>query len=161
MPHDEMPAGTGVLPLADVIAMGGAALIEAWRDGRMPPPPICGTLDFRLSEATAGRVAFTGRPSRRFYNPIGTVHGGWIGTLLDSCMGCAVHTTLAPGEAYTTVEFKVNFVKAVTDQTGDVRAEGAVTSRGRRIATAEGRLVDGRGTVLALGTTTCLIMPAP
>ena len=159
MPEDALPPGTGVLPLADVVAMGGAELIAAWRDGRVLPPPICAVLDFSLIEAAQGTVVFSGRPSRRFLNPIGTVHGGWIGTLLDSCMGCAVHTTLEPGEGYTTVEFKVNFVKAVTERTGEVRAEGRVTSRGRRIATSEGRLVDGKGTVLALGTTTCLIMP--
>ena len=160
MTDDALPPGTGMLPLAEVVGMGGAALIEAWRDGRIPPPPICGVLDFKLSEAAHGTVTFTGQPSRRFFNPIGTVHGGWSGTLLDSCMGCAVHTTLAPGEGYTTIEFKVNFVKAVTEDTGEVRAIGSVTSRGRRIATADGRLVDAKGTVLALGSTTCLIMPA-
>jgi len=159
MSNDALPPGTGILPLADVVAMGGAALIEAWRDGRIPPPPICGVLDFRLAEAALGSVVFAGQPSRKFFNPIGTVHGGWIGTLLDSCMGCAVHTTLAPGEGYTTVEFKVNFIRGVTERTGEVRAEGRVTSRGRRIATSEGRLVDAKGTVLALGTTTCLIIP--
>lgn len=159
MSDDALPPGTGLVPLAEVVAMGGEAMIKGWRDGSLPPPPISGVLDFRLVEAAAGSVVFVGQPSRRFFNPIGTVHGGWIGTLLNSCMGCAVHTTLAPGEGYTTVEFKVNFVRAVTERTGEVRAEGRVTSRGRRIATSEGRLVDANGTVLALGTTTCLIIP--
>ncbi len=156
-PDDSLPPGTGLVPLAEVAAMSGAEMIEAWRSRSFPPPPICGVLDFTLAEAAEGFVAFAGRPSKRFYNPIGTVHGGWIGTLLDSCMGCAVHTTLAKGEAYTTLEFKVNFVRAVTDRTGEVRAEGRVTSRGRRVATSDGRLVDAKGNVLALGTTTCLI----
>jgi uncharacterized protein (TIGR00369 family) len=126
MADDTLPPGTGLVPLADVLALGGEALITAWRDGTLPPPPICGTLDFRLVDAAPGFVAFAGMPSKRFYNPIGTVHGGWVGTLLDSCMGCAVHTTLAPGEGYTSIEFKVNFVKAVTDATGEVRVEGRV-----------------------------------
>lgn len=159
MSNDDLPPGTGVLPLSEVAALSGAELLARWRDGIIPPPPITAALEFRLIEAEAGRVTFAGTPSMRFYNPIGTVHGGWIGTLLDSCMGCAVHTTLEAGEAYTTVEFKVNFVKAVTARTGEVRAEGSVTSRGRRIATSEGRLVDAKGTVLALGTTTCMIFP--
>ncbi len=160
MSKHALPPGTGLLPLAELTAMSGIELIAKWRDGTLPPPPICAVLDFRLVEGEPGRVVFAGQPSKRFYNPIGTVHGGWIGTLLDSCMGCAVHTTLEPGEAYTTVEFKVNFVKAVTASSGEVRAEGKVTSRGRRISTSEGRLVDVKGTVLALGTTTCMIFPA-
>lgn len=160
MSKDALPPGTGLLTPAELTTMSGIEMLAKWRDGTIPPPPIGGVLDFRLTEAEPGRVVFAGQPSMRFYNPIGTVHGGWIGTLLDSCMGCAVHTTLEAGEAYTTVEFKVNFVKAVTANTGEVRAEGQVTSRGRRIATSEGRLVDAKGTVLALGTTTCMIFPA-
>lgn len=155
------PPGTGVFAPADVAHLPGLDVLQAMRDGRLPAPPISAVLDFALTEVEAGRVVFTGNPRLAFYNPIGTIHGGWIGTLLDSCLGCAVHTTLAPGEGYTTLEYKVNCVKAVTDRTGPVRAEGRVTSRGRRIATSEGRLVDANGTVLALGTTTCMIFPAP
>ncbi len=139
--------------------MSGLEVMQAIRDGRLPQAPITGTLDFRLVAAESGFVTFAGTPQLAFYNPIGTIHGGWIGTLLDSCMGCAIHTTIVPGEAYTTLEYKVNCVKAVTVRTGEVRAEGRVTSRGRRIATSEGRLVDAKGTVLALGTTTCMIFP--
>ncbi len=153
------PPGTGVVALADIAHLSGLDVMQAVRDGRFPAPPISAVLDFGLTEVEAGRVVFTGRPRLAFYNPLGTVHGGWIGTLLDSCLGCAVHSTLAAGEAYTTVEYKVNCVKAVTERTGEVRAEGRITSRGRRIATAEGRLVDAKGTLLALGTTTCLIFP--
>ncbi len=157
---DALPPGTGVMPLEELVAHSGAELIEAWRAGRIPPPPICAVLDFTLTEGEVGRVVFTGQPSIKFYNPIGTIHGGWISTLMDSCMACAVHTTLEAGEGYTSLELKVNFVKALTLKTGSVRAEGRVTSRGRRIATAEGRLLDAKGNVLALGTTTCLIFPA-
>lgn len=153
------PASTGVLPLAEVASRAGLEVLAAMRDGQVPHAPIAGLLTFRLTEVEAGRVVFTGRPGQRHYNPIGTVHGGWISTILDSAMGCAVHTTLAPGEAYTSVEIKVSFVKAVTVATGEVRAEGRLTSRGRRIATAEGRLLDARGNVLALGSTTCLVFP--
>lgn len=158
--NDAFPAGTGVVAPADVAHLTGLEVLQAIRDRRLPAPPIASVLDFALAEVEPGRVVFAGQPRLAFYNPIGTVHGGWIGTLLDSCLGCAVHTTLAAGEGYTTVEYKVNFVKAVTKETGTVRAEGRVTSRGRRIATSEGRLVDAKGTVLALGTTTCMIFPA-
>lgn len=161
-PEDDSGSGmplTGLLPLAEVASRSGLDLLTAMRDGSVPHAPITGVLDFHLTEVGPGLIVFTGRPARRFYNPIGTVHGGWISTLLDSCMGCAVHTTLAMGEAYTSLEIKVNFVKALTDSTGPVRAEGKLTSRGRRIATADGRLLDAAGTVLALGTTTCLIFP--
>lgn len=151
--------GTGVLDLKAISAMSGLEVMQALRDGRLPQAPIAGTLDFRLVAAEPGVVTFAGTPRLAFYNPIGTIHGGWIGTLLDSCMGCAVHTTIVAGEAYTTLEYKVNCVKAVTLRTGEVRAEGRVTSRGRRIATSEGRLIDAKGTVLALGTTTCMIFP--
>ncbi len=156
---DTLPPGTGILAPAEIAHLSGLEVLQGMLDGRFPAPPISALLDFALAEVEAGKVVFAGRPRLAFYNPIGTVHGGWIGTLLDSCLGCAVHTTLAAGEGYTTVEYKVNFVKAVTERTGDVRAEGRVTSRGRRIATSEGRLVDSKGTVLALGTTTCLIIP--
>lgn len=158
--NGELPPGTGLLSFADVTSQTGIDLLSAIRDGRVPHPPITGVLDFRFTVIEPGRVVLTGHPARRFYNPIGTVHGGWISTLLDSCMGCAVHTTLKAGEAYTSLEIKVNFVKAVTDLTGPVRGVGRVTSRGRRVGTAEGQLLDSNDTVLALGTTTCLIFPA-
>jgi uncharacterized protein (TIGR00369 family) len=107
-----------------------------------------------------GYAEFIGQPSLRHYNPIGTVHGGVITTLLDRCMGCAVHTTLETGEIYTTLELKVNFVKAVTADTGPVRAIGKIIHRGRRSATAEGRLLDSEDRLLAHSSTTCLIFSA-
>jgi uncharacterized protein (TIGR00369 family) len=116
-------------------------------------------LGFKVAEVEKGRVVFAYRPVFDHYNPLGTVHGGIAATLLDSVMGCAVHTTLGAGTGYTTVEIKISYVRAMTDSTGPVRAEGKVINVGSRIATAEGRLVDGAGRLLAHGTTTCLIFP--
>jgi uncharacterized protein (TIGR00369 family) len=104
---------------------------------------------------------FAATPSREHYNPLGSVHGGYISTLLDSCMGCAVHTELAPGQGFTSLELKVNFVRRVSAETGPVRAEGKVIHVGGQVATAEGRLVDGKGRLLAHGTTTCLVFRLP
>lgn len=118
------------------------------------------TLQFRLLEAEEGRVVFGGAPDGPFLNPLGTIHGGYAAALLDSCMGCAVHTTLLEGEIHTTVELKINYVRPMTPETGPVRAEGHLLHRGRRIATAEGYLRDATGRLLAHGTTTCLIMAA-
>lgn len=157
--NDDYPPGTGIVPLAEIAAMPGLEFLQRIARGEAPQAPIAGVLGFKLTEAETGRVVFTGEPHRRIYNPIGTVHGGWAATLLDSCMSCAIQTTLAVGEVYTTVEMKVNFVRGITDQTGTVQAIGTLTSRGRRIGTAEGRVVDAKGTILALGTTTCLLMP--
>lgn len=125
--------------------------------GELPPPPIAQTLNFLLVAVERGRVVFQGTPLRDFYNPLGSIHGGWIATLLNSCVGCAVHSTLSAGKGYTTVELKVNYIRAVSDTTGPVRAEGKIIALGSRIATAEGRLVDARGRLLAHATTTCLI----
>ncbi len=104
---------------------------------------------------------FGGTPDARFYNPLGSVHGGYAATLLDSCMGCAVHSTLDPGQLFTTVELKVNFVRPLNEQTGPVRAEGRILHCGRQIATAEGFLRDGQGRLPAHGSTTCLVMNPP
>lgn len=153
------PPGTGVAPMSEVARISGLAFMQGIRDGRFPQAPLTALLGFALTEVENGSAVFAGLPSAAYYNPIGTVHGGWSGVLLDSCMGCAVHSTVSAGEGFTTLEYKVNCVRAITEQTGPVRAEGTVTSRGRRIATAEGRLVDGAGKVLALGSTTCLIFP--
>ena len=104
-----------------------------------------------------GRAVFEGLPEFRLYNPIGSVHGGFAATLLDSALGCAIFSTLAKGEAWTTLELKLNFVRAMNKDTGPVRAEGRIIHRGRTIATAEGRLVDAEGRVYAHATTTCMI----
>ena len=137
----------------------GLEFIQAMVEGKFPLPPICKTLQFRLVEIEKSRALFAGVPVFDFYNPLGTVHGGYAATLLDSCMGCAIHTTLPAGVAYTTLEFKVNFVRPLTHETGLVRAEGKVISSGKRVATAEGKLVDERGTLYAHATTTCLVFP--
>jgi uncharacterized protein (TIGR00369 family) len=139
----------------------GLEFLRAIRDGEAPPPPIATLMNFDLVEIEEGRVVFSATPDARVYNPLGTVHGGYVCTLLDSCMGCAVHSTLKAGLGYTSVELKVNFVRPLSEATGEVRAEGRVLSAGRQIATAEGRLVDARGRLLAHGTTTCLIFPLP
>jgi uncharacterized protein (TIGR00369 family) len=139
--------------------MDGVSFLRAMRDGGAPPPPIATLLKFGIVEVEEGRVVFAATPDGRVYNPLGTVHGGYVCTLLDSCMGCAVHSTLKAGQGYTSVELKVNFVRPLSEATGEVRAEGRVLSTGRQIATAEGRLIDARGRLLAHGTTTCLIFP--
>ena len=147
----------GVTLLDQVKHLSGLEFIQGMLEGRFPPPPIASALKFELVEVEHGRAVFEAVPEFAFYNPIGVVHGGYAATLLDSCMGCAVHAGLAAGQAYTTLEFKINFVRAMTDKTGRVRAEGRVIHPGNRAATAEGNLYDARGKLLAHATTTCLI----
>ena len=120
--------------------------------------PLGGLLGFRLIEVGDGYGVFEGEPSAKHYNPAGTVHGGWISSILDSALGCAIHSRLAARQSYTTVELKVNMVRAITDQTGLVRAKGAVIHLGKRLATSDARLEDGRGKLLAHGSCTCLIL---
>ena len=151
---------TGHIPAEAFHRHSGLEIFQEMLAGRLPAPPICATLDFIMVEAQQGRVAFEGTPRAAFDNPLGTVHGGWAATLLDSAMACAVHSTLAVGQAYTTVEMKLNYVRPITAATGKVRCEGAVVSVGRTLATSEGRLIDSRGRLLAHGTETCLIFPA-
>lgn len=139
----------------------GLEYLRSFADGRLPPAPIASTLGMEATEFDEGRAVFACEPAEYHYNPIGVVHGGLAATMLDSAMSCAVHTTLATGERYTTLELKINFVRAITAATGRIRAEGTVVHRGGTIATAEGRLVAEKdGKLLAHGVTTCLIMPA-
>ncbi|MCK6450002.1 MAG: PaaI family thioesterase [Alphaproteobacteria bacterium] len=147
----------GVPPSETLRRMSGLEFLSAIIAGTLPTPPICRTLDFRLVEVEKGRAAFAGNPSRDFYNPIGSVHGGYAATLLDSCMGCAVHTMMEAGRGYTTLELKVNLVRPITETTGALRAEGRIIHAGRTTATAEGRLTDAAGKLLAHGTTTCAV----
>lgn len=154
------PVRHGLARREDVAAMSGLEMLRAMLAGDLPAPPIAATLTFILTEAEPGFCVFTGEPSADYYNPLGTVHGGWAATLLDSAMGCAVHATLAPGEGYTTVEMKLNYVRAILPTTGTVRCEGRVIHRGARIATSEGKLLDASGKLLAHGTETCMIFPA-
>jgi uncharacterized protein (TIGR00369 family) len=133
--------------------------MRAIADGSHPPAPIQEPMGFELVEAGEGRTVFRSVPGRQHLNPIGTVHGGFAATLLDSCMGAAVHTTCADGEAYSTLEVKFNLVRPITPETGEVVAEGNVVHRGRRVATAEGTLKRASdGKLLAHGTTTCMIL---
>ncbi len=137
--------------------LSGIEYVRQIFDGELPPPPISQLMGFRGVEFEHGRAVFEMTPGPEHYNPIGTVHGGIALTLLDSAMGCAVHTTLAAGVGYTTLEVKTNFVRPITAETGVIRCEGTVVHGGSRIATAEGKLVDAAGKLLAHGTTTCLI----
>ena len=154
-------AQPGKIP-ADAIGSGsGIEFLQRLERGELPSPPICHALDFVPVEFERGLAVFQGTPKSDYYNPIGCVHGGYVATLLDSAVGCAVQSTLAPGFCYTTIELKLNFVRPVTDRTGPVRAEGRVIHVSRQIGTAEGRLVDAAGKLYAHATTTCLIFPVP
>ena len=137
----------------------GLELLQRMVRGELPPPPIAELLGFRLVEVASGKAVFEFEPAEYHYNPIGVVHGGVAGTLLDSAMGCSVHATLPPKTAYTTLEFKINLVRAITMNTGTMRAEGRVVHGGKRAATAEGRVIDRDGKLYAHGTTTCMIFP--
>jgi uncharacterized protein (TIGR00369 family) len=138
--------------------LSGLEYMRAIAAGEIPPPPIAVLLGFELVEVDEGRAVFAVTPQEFHYNPIGVVHGGLAATLLDSAMGCAVHSTLPAGTAYTTLEVKVNFARAITRDTGRVISEGTVIHRGRTVATAEGRIVaEATGKLLAHGTTTCLL----
>jgi uncharacterized protein (TIGR00369 family) len=151
----------GVTPLSVAKTMSGLELLRGMIAGHFPAPPISRAMNFTLTEAEEGYALFTGTPLFDYYNPIGSVHGGWVATLLDSCMGCAVHSHMKPGFGYTSLEIKVNFVRTVLDTTGPVRAEGRSIYTGNRTATAEGKLLDTNGRLLAHGTTTCLVFPLP
>jgi uncharacterized protein (TIGR00369 family) len=138
--------------------MTGLEAMRAITAGDAPPPPVAELVGFDLVEVGEGRAVFELDPAERHYNPLGTVHGGIAATLLDSAMGCAVHTTLGEGETFTTLELKVNYVRAITEATGRIVASGSVIHRGGRVATAEARLTDEDGRLLAHATCTCLIM---
>ncbi len=137
--------------------MSGLEFVQGLADGTLPLNTIAQTLGYDVSEAASGRVIVTAQPSDRHLNPAGTVHGGFAATLLDSCMGLAVQSTLERGVGQTTLEFKISLVRPITPETGMIKAEGIVLTRGRRIGTAEGRITDSQGRLLAHGTTTCLI----
>jgi uncharacterized protein (TIGR00369 family) len=151
-----------MLGAAQALEQSGLEYISAMAQGRVPPPPIANLLGMNVEKIAVGQVTFALDVGEYLYNPIGSVHGGVFCTLLDSAMGCAVHTTLGKGLAYTTLELKVNLVKALTVSTPRVTATGTVISRGSRVATAEGQLTAPDGTLLAHASTTCLIFePRP
>ena len=139
--------------------MAGIDFLREIRDGSLPPPPMAKLLGIALVEVEEGQVAFAATPGEQHYNPIGVVHAGLVATMLDSAMGVAVHSTLPAGSGYTTLETKFNLVRAVTLETGEIRCDGRVLHRGRRVATADGRVVRvSDGKLLAHGTSTCMIL---
>ena len=150
----------GLADPATVAALPGLELLQRMIDGEVPAAPIAEPLDFLLVEVAHGQAVFEGRPSARLLNPLGTVHGGWALTLIDSAAGCAVHTTLPAGGGYTTLETKVNFTRAIRPDGQAVRCTGVVLNAGRQIATAEAKLVAADGTLLAHGTSTLMIFGA-
>ncbi|HEY0955937.1 MAG TPA: PaaI family thioesterase [Roseateles sp.] len=153
--------GTGLASRAMLAGKTGLQQMQAMLDGAAPPPPISETLDFMLISVADGEAIFQGRPQFKHYNPLGSVHGGWFATLLDSALGCSVHTTLPVGRAYTTLEFKVNLVRALTDQVPLVRAIGRVVHRGRQVTTSEAQLIGHDGKLYAHASTTCLLFDLP
>jgi uncharacterized protein (TIGR00369 family) len=147
-----------MLGAAAAARLSGLEYVEAIRSGEIPPPPIAVVMNMSIVELGEGRAVFEGEPGEEHYNPIGVVHGGYASTLLDSALGCAVHTTLPAGVAYTTQTLEAKFVRPITRDTGSVRAEAEVVHRGRKQATVEARLVAvDTGKLLATGTSTCLI----
>lgn len=143
------------------LKMSGLEALLAYTNGTLPQPPISILMDMGFEEVEHGRIVFTGTPAEYHYNPIGTVHGGFAATLLDSALGCAVHSTLPAGVGYTTLELHVNYIRAITAETGILRCEGKVIHAGKQMATAEAKLTDVNGKLYAHGSTTCLIFPLP
>jgi uncharacterized protein (TIGR00369 family) len=139
-------------------SMAGLDFLRAIRDGRLPHPPICALLGYSLTEVEPGHAVFEMTAGERHYNPIGVVHGGIAMTLLDSAMGCAVQTRMPTGGGYTTLEAKTNLVRAITSETGRLRAIGKVVHAGKRAATAEARLEDPSGKLYAHATSTCIVL---
>jgi uncharacterized protein (TIGR00369 family) len=148
---------------ATAAELDGLSFLRAMAKGDIPPAPIAQHLGFAdIREIEHGHVVFRGVPKAEYFNPIGSIHGGWAMTLLDSAMGCAVHTSLPAGTAYTSLEVKTNFTRKIGLETGPVLAVGELVHRGTKIATAEGRLVaEETGKLLAHASTTCLISPPP
>ena len=153
----EAGVGAGVARPEQVAGKTGIETMHAMLRGELPFPPIAKTLDFQLMEVSEGRALFQGTPGPSHLNPMGGIHGGWYATLLDSALGCAVHTMMPVGRGYTTAELGVNLVKAIGKNVSRVRAEGKVIHCGRQLATAEARLFGPDGTLYAHATTTCLV----
>jgi uncharacterized protein (TIGR00369 family) len=151
----------GVASPAMAAGMTGLQLMQAMLTGQLPYPHIADTLDFLLVEVDVGKAVFQGIPQVKHFNPMGGVHGGWYATLLDSALGCAVHTMMPAGRAYTTAELGVNIVRAATAKTGPLRAVGNVIHCGRQLATAEARIIGPDNKLYAHATTTCLVFEIP
>ncbi|MES2402291.1 MAG: PaaI family thioesterase [Pseudomonadota bacterium] len=151
----------GLANPADVAGKTGMEIMEAMLSGALPYPHIAETLDFSLMEVAPGKAVFQGTPQLKHYNPLGSVHGGWYATLLDSAVGCAIHTMMPAGRGYTTAELSVNIVRAASHKSGPLRAIGTVIHCGKQLATAEGRIVGPDGKLYAHATTTCLVFELP
>lgn len=151
----------GITPMSEVLPRTGMQFMQGMLSGELHPSPIGRTMDFILVEVSDGKTVFQGTPSEAHLNPMGTVHGGWFATLLDSALGCAVHTKMPQGRAYTTTELSVQMIKAITPKVQRVRAIGEVVHTGRQLAVAHGRLVGPDGTLYAHATTTCLVFDIP
>jgi uncharacterized protein (TIGR00369 family) len=154
-------ASVGWARPSELANRSGMQVFEAIFAGELPSPPIGETLDFLPVHIERGLAIFQGKPQPRHYNPLGSVHGGWFATLLDSAVGCAVHSSLPAGRAYTTLELKLNIVRALSEAVPLVRAEGKVIHVGRQVATAEGRMIGPDGKLYAHASTTCLVFDAP
>ena len=154
-------AGPGVAAPGQWAGKTGLEQMQAMLAGDLPFAPIAKTLDFTLLEVGPGTALFQGQPGPAHFNPMGGVHGGWFATLLDSALGCAVHTMMPAGRGYTTAELSVNFVRGLSPKVGRVRAEGKVIHCGKQLATAEARLFGADGTLFAHATTTCLVFELP
>ena len=151
----------GVTPTHIMASMPGIDFVRAIFAGKLPTPPILQTIEPFDYAAEPGIITFQSVPGFRHYNPIGSVHGSYAAALLDSAMGMAVHSMLPAGSGYTTLEFKISFIRGMTKDTGPVRSEGRTLNVGRRAATAEGRIADSKGRLLAHATTTCLVFEIP
>ncbi len=151
----------GEIPFDEALKFSGFDFLCAIRDGKLPHPQIAKTLDFQLVIVEKGFVVWEGSPKAEYFNPLGRVHGGWIATLLDSCMGCAGHTMLDAGYPYTTLDLKVNYTRGIMPKVGLLRAEGRVVHSGRTMLSMEGRLVDQAGKIYAHGTSVCLVLDPP
>jgi len=148
----------GLAKPGEVHGLSGLDILQGMIEGRLPAPPICQGLSFRLTEVADGRAVFTGETGAHLLNPLGGVHGGWALTLVDSATGCATFSTLPAGVGYTTVETKANFVRPILADTGLVRCEALVLARGRQIITAEAKITDAAGKLLAHGASTMLVL---
>jgi uncharacterized protein (TIGR00369 family) len=157
MPSCVVTKTYGTVDAARQKEVTGLEFVQGLASGALPLNTIAQTLGYDVIAAESGRVVIVREPNDTLLNPAGTVHGGFSATLLDSCMGLAIQSTLEKGFGQTTLEFKISFVRPMTADAGKIRAEGAVLSRGRRVGTAEGRIMDRNGRLLAHGTTTCLI----
>jgi len=147
----------GLARIDQIAGKTGREILEAMMSGELPYPPMNDTMNMTLLEVDDGRAVFQGIPLLQHYNPLGTVHGGWFSTLLDSALGCAVQSTLAAGRSYTTAELSINIVRPASHETGPLRASAKIIHAGRRIATAEARVEDESGKLYAHATTTCVI----